>query len=153
MSVYLSSDAATVRCRSDLKLGKRFSVVVTGEVLEHLANPGLFFLGVKDFLDPGGRVVVTVPNAHSIKGFIRACSRQELGHEDHVSYYSLSTLRELGRRYGFEMEDYGAYLAPPSRLLGRVASPLFAPIVRLISPCVANGLISVFRLRSVEVCA
>ena len=37
-----------------LKLNERFDVVVAGDIIEHLHNPGLFMGGIKRFLAPGG---------------------------------------------------------------------------------------------------
>lgn len=39
-----------------------FDVVLCGDVIEHLRDPGRFFERVRPLLSPGGRVVLTTPN-------------------------------------------------------------------------------------------
>ena len=48
----------------DLDLKRRFDVIVAGELIEHLDNPGLFFGCVRKHLREKGTLVITTPNAH-----------------------------------------------------------------------------------------
>jgi 2-polyprenyl-3-methyl-5-hydroxy-6-metoxy-1,4-benzoquinol methylase len=43
-------------------LGRQFQCIVAGELIEHLANPGLFLANMRRHLAPGGELVVTTPN-------------------------------------------------------------------------------------------
>ena len=45
---------------------------MVGEILEHLSNPGLALDALRSITSPGAIVVATVPNAYSLKGFLRA---------------------------------------------------------------------------------
>lgn len=83
-----------------------FEVVVACDVVEHLTSPGRFLERVRDVLAPEGVLVVTVPNAFSLKRFAVAfLGGKEHVHPDHVAYYSMSTLTELGRRHGWEVME------------------------------------------------
>ena len=57
-------------------LNETFDVVIAGEMIEHLSNPGRFLQGVKRFLDNGSKLIITTVNAYCamrllIYGFAR----------------------------------------------------------------------------------
>src|SRR5215208_4027948 len=49
-----------------LALGRRFDVVVLGDVLEHLTDFGGFFESAIRHLSPGGELVISTPNASGL---------------------------------------------------------------------------------------
>lgn len=53
------------------KLNKKFDVIVAGELIEHLENPGLFLDKIKRFLNPDGSLIITTPNMFSLRYIIR----------------------------------------------------------------------------------
>ena len=53
------------------KLGIKFDVVVAGEIIEHLENPGLFLDNVKKVLKDDGILIITTPNMLSLRYIIR----------------------------------------------------------------------------------
>ena len=87
-------------------LGK-FEIIIAGEVLEHVNNPGLFLSESKKSLDDGGLLVITVPNAFFVVRIVRLLFGKEDVHPDHVAYYSEKTLLELLRRYGYACTEIG----------------------------------------------
>jgi len=87
-----------------------FDVVVAGEILEHLSNPGRALDALRAHCTAETRLIVTVPNAYSLKGFLRAMVGHELIHPDHILHHSLRTLSELLRRHGFQVERIFAFV-------------------------------------------
>lgn len=89
-------------------LAEKFDIIVGGEVLEHLDAPGMFMKNCAAMLDPGGRLVISVPNPWYINPVLKSCFRQYtfLDSADHVAWYDPSTLLELGQRHGFELERF-----------------------------------------------
>jgi hypothetical protein len=82
------------------------TVILCGEVLEHLANPGYFLQRLRAQY-PGVPVVVTVPNAFSAGGRAWLLERHtENVSIDHVAWYSYRTLRTLLERYGYAIETW-----------------------------------------------
>ncbi len=78
----------------------RFEVILAGDVVEHLSNPGMFLDGASRCLAPGGEVIIGVPNALSAACLKTWTLGREDVHRDHVFYFSPKTLSELCRRYG-----------------------------------------------------
>ena len=46
-----------------IRLGRKFDVIVTGEILEHLPNQGLFLENAERHLKKKGVQILTTPNA------------------------------------------------------------------------------------------
>jgi SAM-dependent methyltransferase len=93
---------------------EKFEVIVAGEMIEHLNNPGLFLEGIKRFLAPDGRLMITTINAYCGMRFIVYGLRGRGGvmepvHPDHVAYYSYSTLRLLLERHGYSVDNFVFY--------------------------------------------
>lgn len=83
-----------------LEFTEKFDLVLAGDVVEHMCNPGLFFGRVKDVLSDNGELMVSVPSAYSLNSLKMWMSGVEQVHKDHVAYYSPKTLAALCQRYG-----------------------------------------------------
>jgi Methyltransferase domain len=80
-----------------------FDLIVFGETLEHLRNPGLALGRLRALCakNPGCVLCTTVPNAFSTVGFTAASRGVELVHPEHYAYYSPVTLHNLLAAHGF----------------------------------------------------
>ena len=86
-------------------------LIVCGEVLEHLANPGSFLRWLNDDETP---VIITVPNAYSVNARDWNEKRQtECVNVDHVAWYSWRTLTTLVERYGYTVAEWYWYGGQP----------------------------------------
>jgi 2-polyprenyl-3-methyl-5-hydroxy-6-metoxy-1,4-benzoquinol methylase len=90
---------------------RRFDVIIAGEIIEHLSNPGLFLESLKPLLaDSPTKLILTTINAYcAYRFFYSLVMRNESVHPDHVSYYSRKTLTALLTRHGYEIEDFSFY--------------------------------------------
>lgn len=84
-------------------IDESFDLIVFGETLEHLRNPGLALGRLRALCEknPGCVLCTTVPNAFSTVGFTAASNGFELVHPEHFAYYSPVTLRNLLAAQGF----------------------------------------------------
>lgn len=87
-------------------------VIVCGEILEHLTNPGWFLTRLKQE-HPGVPVIFTVPNAFSAAGAKHMLSGNENVNKDHVCWYSYTTLTTLLTKVGFEILSSAWYKGDP----------------------------------------
>ncbi|MGB7922117.1 MAG: methyltransferase domain-containing protein [Pyrinomonadaceae bacterium] len=84
----------------EVELDQQFDVILAGEMIEHLSNPGLFLHGIKRFMRPDSTLVITTVNAYCgfrmlVYGLRGRGGRAEPVHPDHVAYYSYSTIHHL----------------------------------------------------------
>lgn len=88
-------------------------VIVCGEVLEHLSNPGWFLSSLAQTYK-NIPVLFTVPNAMCAGGAEWLLKRgRENVHRDHVAYYSYTTLKTLLGRYGYTIVRHFWYGGKP----------------------------------------
>jgi hypothetical protein len=83
-------------------------VIVCGEVLEHLGNPGWCLTRLKRQY-AGVPVILTVPNAFTTVGRHHLQRGIENVNIDHVAWYSPRTLKTLLERHGFEIHEFYYY--------------------------------------------
>jgi 2-polyprenyl-3-methyl-5-hydroxy-6-metoxy-1,4-benzoquinol methylase len=132
---------------SELSLEGPIEVIVLGEVLEHLANPGLCLRGLASHMAAfNAACLITVPNAFSVRHFYSvALTQTELVWPDHTAYYSITTLSSLLDRYGLavrEMYMYSNVNTVESRMK-RWAKICFNRTVLAVAPWIAEGIIAV----------
>jgi SAM-dependent methyltransferase len=127
-------------------------VVVAGELLEHLDGPGDFLEAVKALVAPGGLLVLTTPNAHSLTNALAAVAGRELVNPDHVAWLSWRTLETLLARHGWRLDRLAYYRFPrvdggpkAARAMFNAYQAIARPFFRL-RPNLADGMLVVARL-------
>lgn len=87
----------------DLPVTGEFDVIVAGELIEHLSNPGRMLEGARRWVANDGRLILTTPNAFSLKLFLHnTLRRTDNNSYDHAVMFSTGTLTELLSRTGWE---------------------------------------------------
>lgn len=127
-----------------VNLGRTFDVIVAGEIVEHLANPGLFLLAARKLLNADGELIITVPSAQNVKILANALRRREVVHAHHIAYYSPRTLTHLLQMHGYVVKQLLPYW-PKTR-----TSPFVMKcydnalrLMRFVSPWLGEGLVAV----------
>jgi SAM-dependent methyltransferase len=133
-------------------LDETFDVIIAGEVIEHLNNPGLFLNGIKRFMNPKTQLVITTINAYCgmrfwVYGLRGKGGKNEPVHPDHVAYYSHSTLQLLLKRNGLSIERFCFYdLGKEHRPSSQGWANLINDVSVRLAPQWADGVIAVCRL-------
>jgi SAM-dependent methyltransferase len=137
---------------SEVPLDKTFDVIVAGEIIEHLNNPGLFLNGVKKFMSKDSILLLTTINAYCAMRFFYYGARGKRGkaepvHPDHVAYYSYSTLKLLLERHDLKMDlflyyDIGYEHRPHVRWFLKIVNDFSVRIV----PHWSDGVIAVCKI-------
>lgn len=86
----------------------RFDLIVCGEILEHLSNPGWFLTRLKRRYG-NTPVIITVPNAYAANSVAWLKKGIENVNRDHVAWYSPMTLATLLQRAGYNYADLFYY--------------------------------------------
>lgn len=135
----------------ECELSGTFDVIVAGDIIEHLNNPGLFLDGIKRLMSDETRLVITTINAYCGMRFFQFGLRGKRGqsepvHPDHVAYYSPATLRLLVGRNGMHVEKLLFYdIGSEHRPHNRGILNLINDICVRIAPQWADGVIAVCR--------
>lgn len=85
-------------------------IIICGELLEHLSNPGKFLDSLRPFSVP---VIITVPNAFSNAATHWAVKNIENVNDDHIAWFSYRTMKTLVSRSGFEIKEFYWYGGKP----------------------------------------
>jgi len=98
----------------EVALNEKFEVIIAGEMIEHLSNPGLFLRGIQRFMDADTNLVVTTINAYCgyrnvVYGLRGKGGSNEPVHPDHVAYYSYSTLKLVLERANLKIDKFAFY--------------------------------------------
>jgi SAM-dependent methyltransferase len=151
----LAEAGATKLYRADLEkleevdLNETYEVIIAGEMIEHLSNPGLFLQGVRRFMNPETKLVITTINAYCAFRFLIYGLRGKGGtnepvHPDHVAYYSYKTLKLALERENLAVREFYFYdIGHEHRPFNRRVYNLFNDICVKISPQLSDGLIAV----------
>ncbi len=133
----------------DVPMDQTFEVIVAGEMIEHLNNPGLFLDGIQRFMDSGSRLVITTINAYGASRFLQYGLRGKGGtvepvHLDHVAYYSFSTLKLLVERAGLSVNEFYFYdIGQEHRPYNRKIANAFNDLCVRFAPQLGDGIIAV----------
>jgi len=91
-----------------MDLGRRFDVIVASDLIEHLANPGMFLERCREHLQDDGALCLVTPNAHSLNTAAKAFLGAKVAvNPEHTCWYDPTTLKQLLARHGFRpAEEY-----------------------------------------------
>ncbi len=82
-----------------------FDVIVVGDIIEHIANPGKMLAGIKRFCGPSTEILITTPNAFGIMGNIRYTFGRYRESLDHVMTFNEYHVQQLLDWYGFSISS------------------------------------------------
>lgn len=119
-------------------------IIVAGEVIEHIVDFALFGSLLRKVSGPESVVIVTTPNAYSLKGTLRALVGTEEQHPDHKCLFSPATLQVMMTGLGFQLLSRSYYNNPPRSLF---SAPLGYGLNMFLSatPRASDGLYFKFR--------
>jgi SAM-dependent methyltransferase len=131
----------------EVELDKTFDVIIAGEMIEHLSNPGLFLDGIQRFMNPDTKLVITTINAYCGLRYAIYALRGRGGfnepvHKDHVAYYSYSTLKLIVERSGLNVDNFMFYDVGPEH---RIHNPWYWNLANdlavMLGPQLSDGVI------------
>jgi SAM-dependent methyltransferase len=134
-------------------------VVIAGEVIEHVPNPGSLLDALHPLVAPGGRLVVTTPNAAGWLNPMASLGGYEVNHPDHLVMFTCTTLTALLDHEGWGVAEVATFCPEVKGLTGggwklrvlalgaRLAVWIQRTAARTVAPFAADGLIVVARSR------
>jgi SAM-dependent methyltransferase len=97
-----------VQSAETFQLAEKFDSIVAGELIEHLANPGLFLQQARRHLKPGGRIVITTPHPFSLFDITYALLKfpKTCQNSQHACWFCPQTMKELVERSRLKIEHF-----------------------------------------------
>lgn len=93
------------------KIKRKFDFIAMGDLLEHIKYPGVLLFNLKNFLNSGGAIVTSIPNAAFILNRINFAfgkfdynPKGGLMDEDHLRFFSFATAKKLFADSGYRVE-------------------------------------------------
>lgn len=127
--------------------GGNYEIIVAGEIIEHLENPGLFLRSVQKLMGPSTELIVSTINAYCFFRFVYYLFGNEMVHPDHKFYFSPVVLKKLLTQCGFEISDFRHYaIGREIRALNPRRIVWMDDIGRFLFPRASDGLIFKARL-------
>lgn len=117
---------------------RSFDIIVAGELIEHLSNPGKFLQRCREHIREDGTVIISTPNPRDLQICYWYATRNESRvNPEHTAWFDQYVIEELISRHGFELSEWEYY--PPSiSILNR---PLYQSDI--MPPLTAGGFIFV----------
>ena len=106
--------AGDVERLDELPIDQKFDVVIAGDIIEHLSNPGRMLDGIKRFCTPSTRVMITTPNAFGAPNFLRYSAGIFLEGAEHVMSFNQQNLATLLQRHGYAITESHTCFQPRS---------------------------------------
>lgn len=143
------------------KLPPNCDAILLADVIEHLRDPGSLLRLVRESLNPGGRVFISVPNIANVTiriglllGLFIYRDRGILD-STHLRFYTMQSLRDEVESAGFEIEELSGSAVPIRLILGnyvplpliRLGEAILAPLTQLWRALLAYQLIVVAKPR------
>jgi 2-polyprenyl-3-methyl-5-hydroxy-6-metoxy-1,4-benzoquinol methylase len=95
-----------VENKYDFKIKDDFDIIIFGDVIEHLDNPGLALNNLKQFMSKKTILIITAPNTWSIFNIKNMFSKNENVHPDHTFWTSKKTMDNLIKRQGYIINSF-----------------------------------------------
>lgn len=89
---------------TNLNLGKKFDVIVVGDLIEHVHDMKGLFDTFKNHSNESTQILITTPNPFFINHFISILLANQISvNQEHVFWFDPSVLYELSNRFNFEV--------------------------------------------------
>src|ERR1051326_7493363 len=105
LGIFKNILVGNVETLGDLPLNQTFDLVIAGDIIEHVSNPGLMLDGIKRFCRVDTKVVITPPHAFGVPNFIRFLVGRFHDGAEHVATYHMENLHCLLSRHGYVVEE------------------------------------------------
>jgi SAM-dependent methyltransferase len=111
----LNNEGYSMVCANveEMKLDRKFDVIVAGEILEHVSNCGQFMARLSEHLAPDGIVLITTPNPVNLLRFLQLLVLGVVrANGEHTCWMTEVVLKQLAERYGLQV--VGSYYVDDS---------------------------------------
>ncbi len=84
-----------------LEISDKFDLVIAGDIIEHLSNPGMMLEGIKRFCRNDTLIIITTPHSFGLINFLKFILGKYQDGPDHVMTFNLDNIHNLLNRHGY----------------------------------------------------
>lgn len=95
-----------------IRFDKKFDIIIAGEIIEHLNNPGIFLESALNHINENGKIIISTPNISSILLYFFVVVLNRSQDPTHVFYFDEKNLESLVLRY--DLRVHTLKYIPPS---------------------------------------
>lgn len=104
----------------NVRLSDQYDVIVIGDLIEHLSNPGLMLQGILRFCHGNSLIIITTPNSFGALNFIRYLIGRFKEGREHVMCFNIQNIRNLLERNGYVVDSIDSCFQDHARSYGIV---------------------------------
>ncbi len=112
--IFTNIVAGDVERLDEVEIARKFEVIIAGDIIEHLSNPGRMLDGIRRFCDEQTRLVITTPNAFGAPNFLRHSLGTFREGDEHVLCFNAQNLATLLDRHGYSLSELHTCYQPLS---------------------------------------
>jgi 2-polyprenyl-3-methyl-5-hydroxy-6-metoxy-1,4-benzoquinol methylase len=101
-----------------MDLKRKFDIIIAGQLVPSLSNPGLFLDNVYKHLNDDGKLILTTANAWAFYRCVYAFFGRNKLSAQHTALNDYDTISQLLRRHNFEIAKFDYILYPRRRKIG-----------------------------------
>ncbi len=131
----------------EIVLPNDFDLIIAGELIEHLDKVGLFLESVKAVMSSHSELVITMPNAYSLKQLIHVLLGHDQQDPTHVAIYSYATISQLLAKHELYIKDIWMGTVVQTTTRSKVTTSVLAPVYRIFPQIADNIIVSVAKVR------
>lgn len=90
---------------NEVPLETKFDLIIAGDIIEHLANPGLMLEGIMRFAHDDTRILITTPHSFGLPNYIRFIMGTFVEGAEHVMTFNTQNIFNLCDRAGYTVES------------------------------------------------
>ena len=118
LGIFRNILVGNVEALGDLSLEQTFDLIIAGDIIEHVSNPGLMLDGIKRFCRVGTRIIITTPHAFGLPNYLRFLAGRFRDGAEHVATYNMQNLTCLLARHGYVVEEMATCYQPRAKPSG-----------------------------------
>ena len=89
----------------ELKITDKFDLVIAGDIIEHLSNPGFMLEGIKRFCHNNTVIIITTPHAFGFTNFTKFLLGKYKDGPGHVMTFNVDNIKNFLNRHGYRVEE------------------------------------------------
>jgi len=112
LGIFTNIVVGSVERLDALDIEGNFDVIIAGDIIEHILNPGLMLEGIKRFCHVNTQIILITPHAFGLLNYLRFSFNKFNDGAEHVMTFNIQNIGNLLERYGYAINSiYTCYQA------------------------------------------